>query len=200
MFCIDWVLSSLAGSLGLALAAVGNLPHKFISATVVRSAIEILGQPLAAGALLGVSFLVLGRRGTRAARSSIRLFELHYALFALFLPVTICPAHAFSAIASFRTYAATSIPRLLRSDRSVALLGPVCDCRCLCRGDCLSRDDVARMHRAIRVAPWNLPDCFAWAAAHFRSDSYAALAVSGVLLHLFYRVLVCLAMNYVLCR
>ncbi len=37
-----------------------------------------------------------------------------------------------------------------------------------------------------------------WSAVHFRSDSYFGLSVGGVLFHLAYRILMCLAMNYVL--
>jgi membrane protease YdiL (CAAX protease family) len=37
-----------------------------------------------------------------------------------------------------------------------------------------------------------------WAAYHFRSDSYSGLSVGGVFFHLARRILICLAMNYVL--
>jgi len=37
----------------------------------------------------------------------------------------------------------------------------------------------------------------AWAAVHFRSDSYSGLSVDGVLIHLANRVFLCLALNYV---
>src|SRR5579862_1908209 len=37
-----------------------------------------------------------------------------------------------------------------------------------------------------------------WAAIHFRSDSYTRLSVGEILLHLTYRIVFCLALNYVL--
>jgi len=37
-----------------------------------------------------------------------------------------------------------------------------------------------------------------WAAYHFRSDSYSGLSVGGVFFHLARRILICLAINYVL--
>jgi membrane protease YdiL (CAAX protease family) len=37
-----------------------------------------------------------------------------------------------------------------------------------------------------------------WAASHFRSDSYFGLSVGGVFFQLAIRILICLAMNYVL--
>lgn len=47
------------------------------------------------------------------------------------------------------------------------------------------------LHRGIFIT------CIAWAAIHFRSDSYVGLSVGGVTRHLIMRMLFCLALNYV---
>jgi len=156
--------------------------------------------------LAGISFYIAGKPERNAARNSLRLPEPQFALVALSLAVAICAAvptaHYLFDRAQWGAHDFGKYATPLYSDYfdlgsvwqlSILMLvfGAFAE-EIVFRGMLLPEFIVRYgLHRGIFLTG------IAWAAIHFRSDSYAGLSVGGVLLHLLYRVLVCLAMNYV---
>lgn len=158
-------------------------------------------------ALVGPCILVLGRNGRNAAIRSLRLPEARAALFALLLPIIVyglSPTGHFlcdRALWAQRNISSEFAPRfsdylLVRKLFDISLwflvFGALAE-ETIFRGMLLTEFlDRYGMHRGIFLTG------LAWAALHFRSDSYTGASVGFVIQHLAARIFVCMAMNYVL--
>jgi membrane protease YdiL (CAAX protease family) len=160
-----------------------------------------------AGVLVALALWILGPPARSGALKSFHLPELHQASFALLLPIAVGFLVSIPSYVIDRTnWAIYSLPRDLPP-----LLSPYFDFRGLSdpwllllavgafaeelvfRGLLLRRLMLRYgLQRGIFLAG------VVWAACHFRSDSYYGLSAAGILLHLAYRILICVAMNYVL--
>lgn len=155
---------------------------------------------------MGIVFLILGREGVVNARKAVRLPELGSVFFALLLPVAI------GLVCSFLPYVIDRIrwatydfgriepPRFLTYfDVSEAwnpwllllVFGALAE-EIIFRGMLLTH-----FMRRYGMSRGIFFTGVVWAALHFRSDSYSGASAIGVLYHLLWRTLVCLAMNYV---
>jgi membrane protease YdiL (CAAX protease family) len=201
-------LISLLTRLPSALAgAILYLPfaHGFTGAAVF--VIVSMTSVLDAVLILGLSYYILGKRTTVIARQALRLPELRFALLAAVLPVVVFAilpiaqffydrahwaAYYFGKYSppQFSDYMAWS--KLVQPWVFLLVFGAFAE-EIIFRGILLP-DLIKRysLHRGIFLTG------IAWAAIHFRSDSYAGLGVGDVLLSLLNRILFCLAMNYVL--
>jgi membrane protease YdiL (CAAX protease family) len=160
-----------------------------------------------AGVLVALALWILGPRARSDARNSLHFPEFHQIFLALLLPLGICVLLSVPSYAIDRTnwaiYASTrELPPLFSSyfdfnglhDPWLLLLavGAFAE-ELVFRGLLLPRLSLRfGIHRGIFLTG------ITWAAYHFRFDSYQDLSGGGVLLHLAHRILICLAMNYVL--
>lgn len=165
-----------------------------------------LAMALDSWLLIGIILLVIGKDGREVARNSVQLPEPRYALFGLLLPIVVGLACAALPYAIDRaqwaaySFGKTSPPQFYSYfdvDRAwdpwllFLLFGALTE-EIIFRGVLLPR--LMRqygLHRGLFFTG------IVWAAFHFRSDSYSALSVPGVLYHLVWRILFCLALNHV---
>ena len=178
----------------------GALPS--ISLTVLK----VVGATGDGVILIALVFAVLGKSGIRAARTWLRTVRPQWAGLALLLPagislVTACTgylperihwaAYYFGKTAppQFQTYFDAS---RLKDPWLIALICGAFAEEIVFRGLLLSRF-IRRfgLHRGIFLTG------LVWAAAHFRTDLYSGASVAGVFYHLAWRIVGCLAMNYV---
>ena len=160
-----------------------------------------------AAILVALPVWILGPWGEKAARKSLQLPEPRYALFAFLLPVLVTGlpslAHYFIDRANWaaRYFGQTMSPQLndyfdlARLHHSWLLLmvfGAFSE-EIVFRGLLLQQlMNRYGFHRGIFLTG------IVWAAIHFRTDRYPEHSVDGVLLFWVFRILICLAMNYVL--
>jgi membrane protease YdiL (CAAX protease family) len=168
---------------------------------------RIIAALIDAGVPIVLALCILGESGRKMVRTSFRLPELHDAFFAFLLPVGFAGLLSAPGYLIARTnwaiYAVhqasapqfTSYFDLARAKDPWFLLmavGAFAE-EFVFRGLLLSRlSSRYGFHRGIFLTG------IIWAAYHFRGDSYSGLSVGGVLFHLVNRILICLAMNYVL--
>jgi membrane protease YdiL (CAAX protease family) len=156
--------------------------------------------------LVGIALYILGGSGRSAAWTSLKLPEPRYALAALLLVVAIgavvpaghfvldrmqWAAHDFGKYDPPQMSSYIDLTSIWHLSIVMLVFGAFVE-ELVFRGMLLP-EFICRygLHRGIFVTG------IAWAAIHFRSDSYSGLSVGGVLLHLTERVLICLALNYV---
>jgi membrane protease YdiL (CAAX protease family) len=168
---------------------------------------KIIGPPLEAAILVALALLILGRAGRADARESVQLPEPRYALYAFLLPIGITCLLSFSDYLIDRANWAIyffdqSFPPQFASHFNLTrawdpwlllmVFGAFAE-EIVFRGVLLERL-MSRygFHRGIFLTG------LVWGAYHFRSDSYSGLSVGGVFFNLADRILMCLAMNYVL--
>ena len=169
--------------------------------------VTIIAAILDSALLVGLALWILSPTSRRAVRSLFQLPELHDAFFAFVLPICLAGLLSASGYLIARTnwaiYALhqSSAPQfadyfdLARVKNPWFLLmtlGAFAE-EFVFRGVLLRRL-MSRygFDRGIFLTG------IIWAAYHFRGDSYYVLSASGVVLRLVNRILICLAMNYVL--
>jgi len=187
-----------------------GLPYFFLHGSVLVTygvVMRIVVSVLEAALLIALALWILGRRGRNMARSSFHLPEPHDAFFAFLLPIglsvlisapnylidgtnwVIYASHQTLAPSFSSYFDATRVwnPWLL-----LMVFGAFAE-ELVFRG-LLLRNLTSRygLPRGIFLTG------IIWGAYHFRSDSYSGLSVGGVLYHLGYRILICLALNYAL--
>jgi membrane protease YdiL (CAAX protease family) len=168
--------------------------------------LAIVAPVLDAVLVVGIALYILGSSGRSAARTAVRLPEPRYALIALLLVVAIgavvptgyfvidrmqWAAHDFGKYGPPHLSTYVDLSSLWRLSILLLVFGAFAE-ELGFRGMLLP-EFIGRygLHRGIFITG------IAWAAIHFRSDSYSGLSVGGVLLHLVERVLFCVAFNYV---
>jgi membrane protease YdiL (CAAX protease family) len=179
-------------------------PHpSLIYSTISRIAASLIS----AGVLIALAVCILGRCARDDARRTVRLSELHQTFFALLLPILFSLLLTIPSYVVDRTNWAIyrvgrDFPPLFSSYIELnglhnpwlllLLVGAFAE-ELVFRG-LLLRRLIFRygFQRGVFLTGT------VWAAYHFRSDSYHNLSPGGVLWHLADRVLICLAMNYVL--
>ncbi len=209
-----WLIFTLVGPIfllaGLAVL-LGILPHLF----AIHPLSSILATVLAAFTktvdgliLIVVALLILGKSERKTAWKCVQLPEAKFVLCALLLPLAIsllvsaAPYFMDRAQWAANNFGKTSPPLFgtyfevgpLRDPWLAFLLLGAFGEEIVFRG-LLLRQFMRRygVHRAVFFTG------IVWAAVHFRSDSYVGLSVAWVLYHLAWRILACLAWNYVFC-
>jgi len=162
---------------------------------------------LEAGVLIALAVWILSPRARDEASKSVRLPGLRQTLFALLLPILFSfllplPSYVVDrtnwAIYKFGQDFSPLFSSYFKldglSDPWLLLLIAGAFAEELVFRGLLLRRLIFRygFHRGIFLTG------LVWAAYHFRGDSYHNLSAGGVLWHLAYRILICLAMNYVL--
>lgn len=206
IFVMIGLIALLAG-LPYALGrAIWNLPFARALPGTTEFVVACATRALGGALILGVSYFILGKRARVAARQALRLPEPRFALLAAVLPVVIFAILPIAQLLYDRAYWVAhyfgkhSPPqlsdymdwsRLFQPWVLFLVFGAFAE-EIIFRGVLLP-DLIKRysLHRGIFLTG------IAWAAIHFRSDSYTGLGVGGVLLALLNRILICLAMNYV---
>ena len=208
LFLVFVVIAPLFIVQGLAGLLVG-LPLYFLSQpSPLYGAVTRIGADVAsAGVLAGLALWILGPAARLEARKFFRIPELHQGFFALLIPLGFSflmamPVYVFDrtnwAIYAFHQdfppsfHAYFDFSRLRDPWLLLFVVGAFAE-EFVFRG-LLLRRLVLRygFHRGLFLTG------IVWAAYHFRGDSYSNLSADGVLLHLIHRILICLAMNYVL--
>ncbi len=203
LLCPLFLMDALGESPLVLIAILSSHPITPLYLNIAR----IISSPLDAAVLIALALLILGQSGRKTARSAFRLPELHDAFFAFSLPLgfagllsapgyliartnwAIYAVHQASApqFTSYFELARAKDPWLL-----LMAIGAFAE-EFVFRGLLLPRLMTRYgFHRGIFLTGT------VWAAYHFRFDYYSGLPVSGVILHLVNRILICLAMNYVL--
>jgi membrane protease YdiL (CAAX protease family) len=159
-----------------------------------------------AAILVWLSVWILSPWARKAARNSLQLPKPRHALFALLLPVIVTGlpslAHYFVDRANWAAhyFGQTTTPQLnvyvdlarLRAPWLLLMVFGAFSEEIVFRGLLLQRlMNRYGFHRGIFLTG------MVWAAIHFRTDRYPEHSVEGVLLSWVFRILICLAMNYV---
>jgi membrane protease YdiL (CAAX protease family) len=159
--------------------------------------------------MVGMVLLISGKSGREAARKALRLPESRGVLLALLLPVVIglgCASLQYGidrADWAAHNFGKTSPPQFYSYlDAGSAwdpwllflVFGAFAE-EIVFRGILLGR-----LMREFGSRRGIFFTGMTWAAIHFRADSYFRLSVPEVLYHLAWRILFCLALNYVFCR
>ena len=203
LLCPLFLFQALAGFPSTIFYLFSSQPLPPLDQNLVR----IIAALVNAAVLVGLALWILSPPGRRAVRSLFRLPEPHDAFFAFVLPIclagllsapeyviartnwTIYAFHQSSApqFADYFDLARVKDPWLL-----LMAVGAFAE-EFVFRGVLLRRL-MSRygFDRGVFLTG------IIWAAYHFRGDSYYGLSASGVVLHLVHRILICLAMNYVL--
>lgn len=207
VFVLIGLIALVAGLPKMVASIVFYLPLGRTNPHAASEIFQTLEQVLFNILFLAVSFFILGRCGWNTARGFLRLPKAKPILIALGVPLAIYAilptVHFFYDRGRWAVYyyGKEFIPRLsdyfdwaqLGQPWVLTLVFGAFAEEIIFRGILLP--DFSKrygVHRAIFLTG------IAWAAIHFRSDSYAGLGVAGVLLTLLNRILFCLAMNYVL--
>jgi CAAX protease family protein len=196
------LIGGLLGLLVFVLSQILSWRPSLLFAGAFATAAPVLDAVL----LVGIALCILGGAGRSAARTALKLPEPRYALAALLLVVVICAvvptghfviermhwaAHDFGKYAPPELSSYIDLSSMWHLSIVMLIFGAFAE-ELVFRGMLLPQF-IRRygLHRGIFITG------IAWAAIHFRSDSYSGLSVGGVLLHLSERVLICLALNYV---
>jgi len=203
LLCPLFLIDGLVGSPLIFVSILSSHPLSSLYLATSR----IIAALVDAGVPIALALWILGESGRKMVRTSFQLPELHDAFFAFLLPVglagllsapgylvartnwAIYAVHQASApqFASYFDLARVWDPWLLLM--TVGAFAEEFVFRGLLLPRLLPRYG---FHRGIFLTG------IVWAAYHFRFDSYQGLSAGGVLLHLAWRLLTCLAMNYVL--
>jgi membrane protease YdiL (CAAX protease family) len=157
--------------------------------------------------LVGLSVWTLGAWGRKAVRDSLRLPGPRYALVALLLPVIVTGLPSFTQYLIERAnwaahfFGQTTSPQLsvyfdlarLRDPWLLLMFFGAFAEEIVFRGLLLQK-----LMNRYGFQKGIFLTGIVWAAIHFRTDRYPERSVGGVLLYLLLRILICLAMNYVL--
>jgi|ERR1700722_1352188 len=178
-----------------------SLPSAYLNvARIIEALVE-------AAVLMALALWILGQPRRNVVRRSFQLPEPRYAFLAFLLPIGLsgllsAPAYLVArtnwAIYAFQQTFAPQFASYFDLSRvrdpwlPLLTFGAFAE-EFVFRG-LLLRKLMSRygFHRGIFLTG------IVWAAYHFRSDSYSGLSVGGVFFHLARRILICLAMNYVL--
>jgi membrane protease YdiL (CAAX protease family) len=160
-----------------------------------------------AATLIALPVWILGPWGKKAARNSLQLPEPRYAVIAFLLPLVVTglpslaryvvdranwAAHYFGQTTSPQLNVYFDLARLHDSWLLLMVFGAFSE-EIVFRGLLLPKlMNRYGFHRGIFL------NGMVWAAIHFRNDRYPDHSVAGVLLFWVFRILICLAMNYVL--
>src|SRR5277367_1835648 len=209
IFVLVCPLFLLSGFIGLLLALPYLIFHQSMAFGYGAYAIftKIIGPPLDAAILIGLVLLILGHSGKADARNSVELPEPRYALYALLLPIGITCLLSFSGYLIDRAnwaiyFIDQSFPPQFASHFNLTrawdpwlllmIFGAFAE-EIVFRGVLLQRLMIRYgFHRGVFLTGLE------WGAYHFRFDTYSGPSVGGVFFHLADRILICLAMNYVL--
>jgi len=206
IFVMIGLIALLAGLPYVLGMAIWNLPFARALPGATEFVVACAASALDAALVLGVSYFILGKRASVTVRQALRLPEPRFALLAAVLPVVIFALLPIAQLLYDRAYWAAhyfgkhSPPqlsdymdwsRLFQPWVLFLVFGAFAE-EIIFRGILLP-DLIKRysLHRGIFLTG------IAWAAIHFRSDTYTGLGVGDVLLALLNRILFCLAMNYV---
>jgi membrane protease YdiL (CAAX protease family) len=196
----------LCGLVGLPLALPFILSNQSLPSVYLNVA-RIIEALVGAAVLIALALWILGQSRRNVVRSSFQLPEPRYAFFAFLLPIGLsgllsAPDYLVArtnwAIYAFHQTFAPEFASYFDLSRVwdpwllLLTFGAFAE-EFVFRG-LLLRKLMSRygFHRGIFLTG------IVWAAYHFRSDSYSGLSVGGVFFHLARRILICLAMNYVL--
>jgi membrane protease YdiL (CAAX protease family) len=172
-----------------------------------KSIAMIMASMVDATIPVGLSVWILGLWAKKAARNSLQLPELRYALFGFLLPIIVTGlpslAHYFVDRADWvaHYFGQTTASQLnvyfdlarLRDPWLLLMVFSAFSEEIVFRGLLLQKlMNRYGLHRGIFLTG------MVWAAIHFRTDRYPEHSVQGVLLFWVFRILICLAMNYVL--
>lgn len=166
-----------------------------------------LWSAFGAAVLVFVAVLVMGEYGRKAARASLQLPELRFALFGLGIPIVISflisffqygydraqwAAHDFGKFSPPQLAAYFAAPSSWRWSLLLMIFAAFAE-EIVFRG-LLLHELLGRygLYRGIFVTG------MIWAAFHFHSDMHFRYSISGALVHIVSRILICLAMNFVL--
>jgi len=209
-----WLIFTLVGPIFL-LAGIavllGILPHLFgihPLSSILATVLAAFTKTVDGLTLIVVALLILGKSERKTAWKCVQLPEARFVLCALLLLLAIsllvsaAPYFMDRAQWAANDFGKTSPPlfgtyfevgRLRDPWLAFLLLGAFGE-EIVFRG-LLLRQFMRRygVHRAVFFTG------IVWAAVHFRSDSYVGLSVAWVLYHLAWRILACLAWNYVFC-
>jgi len=185
---------------------IAGMPLPHVGTGFADYLFEFLVQFLNAALTLGLSLFILGSPGRSAARQSLRLPDLRAAGIGLGLPIAIydvIPSAQYVvdrihwAAFDFGTHYAPIFATyfdlsLLTAPWIVFLIFGAFVEEIIFRGVVLENlMQRYGLHRGIFLTG------LAWAAIHFRAESYSGQSVEGVLVTLALRVIICLGMNYV---
>jgi membrane protease YdiL (CAAX protease family) len=195
----------IAGFIGILLALPLLLSHG-PSQLIYADGGRIVGSVLEAALLIVLALWILGPWGRNAARRSLQIPEPRYALLALLLPIFISVLPQVADYLIDRAYWAIylfnqdfppqiasyfDLSRLWDPWLLLMTFGAFAE-EVIFRGLLLEKL-ISRygFHRGLFLTG------VVWGAYHFRGDSYSGLSVGRIFLHLAYRLLICLAWNYV---